>query len=168
MSTANYLTQKDFNLYVYEPDISDIYIRDFFENNNYLTNGTFDDLSDREKDNIIAEYINLEYEDELDNLRYLINEINQKLLFHRIRIVSGYFSGLQTYIELIIDPEELTNEECKYNYNLYKSQVIRKYQAEIKRINQKYLPYLHNNSGLKQIKCIGIFSNGEAIYEKVG
>ena len=48
-----------------------------------------------------------------------------------------------------------------------RSIAIRKYKAEINRINKKLLPLFEKELGFDHIRCIGVFSNGEAIYERV-
>ena len=86
------------------------------------------------------------------------------LTFHKLELKSGYYSGAQIFVEEVQNPHELDNEDCKYYFDLYKSQAVKKYDAEINRINKKILPKF-KDIGFFKINCIGVFSNGEAIYE---
>lgn len=89
---------------------------------------------------------------------------NIPLVFHKIELKSGYYSDVQIFCKEIENPHELDNYDCKYYFDMYKSQAIRAYDAEIKRINKKILPKF-KDLGFFKINCIGVFSNGEAIYE---
>jgi hypothetical protein len=142
MGTCNYTTQKGFDLY------------------------TFD-----------TEYINeLQYElDITDTYReatQLADILSEDLIFHRIEIGSGYYSGIQTLIDHLewhnyYDTiEDMDNSDCQYYFDMCRSKAIAKYYAEINKINNKILPKF-KELGFEHIRCVGVFSNGEAIYERV-
>lgn len=145
MSTCNYTTQSDFNLYIYDEDLDD----------------TLDE------DTAINDYdfsMACVYEES----KRLAKELSKELMFHDIEIKSGYYTGIQTYVKKYYeDIEQLDNEDCHYYFDMCRSKAIRKYKAEVKRINKKLLPKFKTELGFDHIKCVGVFSNGEAIYERV-
>lgn len=101
-----------------------------------------------------------------DDLQIEFNHIIKSidLTFYKIKLKGGYYAGAQVFFEEIQNPHELDNYDCKYYFNLYKSQAVKKYDAELKRISKKILPKF-KDIGFFKINCIGVFSNGEAIYE---
>lgn len=155
MGTCNYITQKDFDLYTVEyskptqEEIEDYMIE---------TGEMFDEDFDRE----------IFYDDTCREAERLARELSKELMFHDIEITSGYYSGIQTYIkEYYDDIEQLDNEDCHYHFDMCRSIAIRKYKAEVNKINKKLLPLFEKELGFDHIRCIGVFSNGEAIYERV-
>lgn len=65
------------------------------------------------------------------------------------------------------NPYDMDNEDCHYYYGYCKSIAQRKYDSEIKYINKKIFKYFTDYTDWQCIKCIGVFSNGEAIYKEV-
>lgn len=155
MSTANFHTMDNFPLYA----ISD---EAFY----YQPLNEFDEPEGEEVfDEYEAQLFYNNVEKELDN-------INSDLLFHKITLKSGYYAGTQIYIENTHDTlEDLIkhwdNRDCRYEFDLYKSQVIRKFQAEINKINNKILPKIAKKHGFEQYTVYARFSNGETWYTKV-
>ena len=95
-----------------------------------------------------------------------LEDLNYDFLFHKITLESGYYTGLQFYVEELSDPNELDNEDCRYEYDLCRSVAIRRYKSEINKINRA-LRKLATANGFEEYYCGGIFSNGEAIYYRV-
>lgn len=140
MSTPNFYNQKDFDLYIkaYEPE------------------GEYNEIE--------AEIF---YEDVVygyDGFKEVMEELNDSLTFHSIEIKDGYYSGIQLYVNTTENPHELDNEDCKYYFDMYRSQAIRKYEVEIRKIN-KWMEKVAVGYGWRKLNCLGIFSNGEAIYQ---
>ena len=98
------------------------------------------------------------------------DRMNAELTFHKVSVESGYWVGIQFYVDTDCQyydtPEDMYNEDAHYYYGMCRSQMLRKYYAEQKRI-VKMLRKAKEELGLDEIACVGIFSNGEAIYEKV-
>lgn len=140
MGTCNYISQKDFDLYITEE----------------VGNETYEELE-------------LIY----NEAKWLATSLNNELTFYKIIITEGYYVGLQTFIqgtEWQIQTEhfeELNNEGCHYYFGMCRSEAIRKHNAEVNKINKKLLPLFEKELGFDHIKCVGVFSNGEAIYERV-
>ena len=111
------------------------------------------------------------YEDILRDLE----EINAGLLFHEISIKSGYYTGLQLYVELnnAADhagftedgPEYLDNDSARYFLDMCRSHAIRKYEAEQRKIN-KILAKIGGAYGMDKLAIFARFSNGETWYTK--
>lgn len=159
MGTCNYITQSDFDLYTIEyskPTQEEI------ENFMIETGEIFDEDFDCE----------MFYYDTFQNAECLAKRINKELTFYKIRIKYGYYCGLQTIIDqtdwdYYNDVEDMDNDACKYYFGMCRSEAIRKYKAEINRINKKLLPLFEEELGFNHIRCVGVFSNGEAIYERI-
>lgn len=94
-----------------------------------------------------------------------IESFNETLTFFKVVLRDGHYRGVQTLVECENDPHELDNYWCRYYWDLCRSRAIRKHEAEERRV-VKYLKHL-KNEGFDELVCVGIFSNGEAVYEYV-
>lgn len=155
MSTPNFETQDDFDLYV--------------------SNMEYETLD--EDDEPTGEY---EFDYGLyDATQSFIDDVlNKQLEFFKITLESGYYVGVQSYVvprtiyygddsyDFINYYEDYDGKDI-YAYFGYNKHVLKqKILKEIKFINEKLLPQLKEYT-FEQIKCVGIFSNGEAVYERV-
>ena len=93
-----------------------------------------------------------------------MEKLNDDLIFHELELKSGYYEGIQIFVGELENPHELDNEDCRYYYDMCRSQAIRKYDAEIRRIN-KWLEKVAVEHGWRKLHCLGVFSNGEAVYQ---
>ena len=112
-----------------------------------------------------TEFDELLYEDMLRFFEPHLDRFNETLTFFKVTFRSGYYRGVQAYVTWENDPHDLYNSECRYYWDMCRSQAIRKYEAEQRRV-AKYLKGLRKE-GLKELRCVGVFSNGEAVYEYV-
>lgn len=150
MSTCNFVTQSDFDLYIYDEDLDDTLDEDTAINNYDFSMACVYEESKR-----------------------LAKEFNKELMFYQIEIRSGYYCGLQTIIQPTDwyhgynNVEDISNDDCHYYFDMCRSKAIRKHKAEVNKINKKLLPLFKKEIGFDHIRCIGVFSNGEAIYERV-
>ena len=115
-----------------------------------------------------------------DEYRYdLVNSIeqeNENLLFHHITVRAGYYDGLQLYVNLTNyadqagftenGPEYVDNESARYYLDMYRSQAIRKYEAEQRKV-EKALERLGRAHGMEKLAIYARFSNGETWYAKI-
>lgn len=140
MSTPNFHTMENFDLFVkvYEPE--------------------------EDYDEFEAQFFYEDIYEGFDGFKDLMENLNDSLFFHKITFESGYYDGVQLYVEELENPHELDNEDCRYYYDMCRSQAIRKYDAEIRKIN-KWMDKVATEYGWRKLHCLGIFSNGEAIYE---
>lgn len=149
MSTANFYTMEKYPLYA-------IGSQDFY----------YEDEETGEK--FYDEFLADEFYQEVNNM---IEEYNENLLFHKISIKSGYYDGMQLYVETIHDELEdiekyWNNEDCKYQFDMCKSLTIRKFNSEINKVN-KILKLIAESNGMIKYGVYARFSNGETWYTKV-
>jgi hypothetical protein len=120
--------------------------------------------------------------DEFDRIKDDIIDDNN-IYYFDIKLQSGYYDG--SILEVIPNktvgysydinelehPDDIDSGYLGYNLGnwkpnkIYSSQIKRAIKSEINIINKKVLPKLANLLGMKEIRCAGVFSNGEAIYE---
>lgn len=176
MSTANFYNQKNFNLYVkaFEPMSLEEYKAEEFEYSCYFEE--YEEAeTEKEKAEILEtaynqtmEFWNSEFYEDLfngyDGFKDVMEKLNDDLIFHSLEFKSGYYDGVQLYVKEMENPHDLDNEDCKYYYDMYRSQAIRKYEAEIRKIN-KWMEKVAVEYGWRKLHCLGVFSNGEAIYQ---
>ena len=102
--------------------------------------------------------------------------LNDELRFFEISIESGYYTGVQTWVEHTNDAEnagfyndnsydDVTNEDCRYYLDMCRSEAIRKYEAERRKV-LRMLKKLAEDWGFEEYDCVARFSNGEAWYQK--
>lgn len=150
MSTCNFETMKDYPLIVFCPDF---------------------DYDDMKKD--YENEVQLTYDVEYAEMQRLADKINDELVYHTVGVKSGYYDGLQfivsTYEDLDFDRDSsycIDNEDAHYYFDECRSKVLRKAEAEVRKI-RKWLKSLKNSYGYLELDCAGVFSNGEAVYSIV-
>lgn len=109
---------------------------------------------------------NCEYAEEV------AEEINNTLIFHKVTIQSGRYSGFQFFVDEIhsdlfdLDKNSeycIDNEDAHYYFDMCKSRALRAADAEKRKID-KWLAGLENR-GFERLVCVAVFSNGEAVYQ---
>ena len=176
MSTPNFYNQNNFKLYVqsFEPISLEEYEAEEFHYDDYLY-PKWEDADDDDKEDILEESYNHAmhmWEEDFyydifhghDGFKKVMEEFNNELTFHELTFKSGYYDGVQLFVEEKDNPHELDNEDCNYYYDMCRSKAIRKYDAEIRKIN-KWMDKVAVQYGWRELHCLGIFSNGEAIYQ---
>lgn len=164
MSAANFCTMRDFPLFAkdyYEdtkrcPECGAIMSEDateceFCECNELEDYRYFDECAAYDDNEIIGA---------------ALDSFNYELMFHKVKLRSGYYTGVQFYVEVEHDlaEEDYTNDDCHYYFDCCRSVAYRKYEAEIRKINRK-LAALGKEYGFQEYVCIARFSNGEARYD---
>lgn len=111
-----------------------------------------------------------DYDDEeyfiIRDIEETLEGLNDSLTFHKITLESGYYSGLQFYVEENENPNELDNEDCRYYFDMFRSVAIRRYNSEINKISH-LLRRLASEYDFEEVVCTARFSNGEAEYTRV-
>lgn len=159
MGTCNYISQDNFDLYITEYEVDEEYIKEYEE----INECEFDEEWDSQ----------MFYKDIYMQAERLANKLNEELMFYQIEIRSGYYDGLQTIIQgtdwydSYYNIEDVSNDDCHYYFDMCRSKAIRKHNTEVNKINKKLLPLFEKELGFDHIRCIGVFSSGEAIYERV-
>ena len=102
----------------------------------------------------------------MEDMQAEAERINEGLVFHNVKVESGYYSGAQFLVEELYDDiDDMDNDYTRYQFDMCKSKAKRKFEAEVRRINRE----LRNlkKCGYEELECVAIFSNGEAVYNKV-
>ena len=172
MSTANFRTMDNFLLWA----------RDFYEEvkicpechlmqdkeHNKCDECDYD-LSEVAVENYYDEFVASET---IKDIEEKLETINNDLIFHKIELESGYYSGVQFYCETKDFDEDkngeldIDNYDAHYYYDMCRSQARRKYKTEINKIN-KLLKKLGEEFGFDAYGVSARFSNGETWYTKI-
>lgn len=176
MSTPNFRTQQDFDLYCYDEwDISQEQIDEMREINEYDSSISDDTI----REWIAEDNVRFVDEDLPYALKECYQELNRELNFYEVGLKGGYYGGIQFYVKVNHDlyqyygnsvdsiVEGIDNEDTRYYYDMCKSEFTRKIKSEVNFINKKLLPLLAKKMGFERFVCVGVFSNGEAVYERV-
>lgn len=178
MSTANFYSQENFKLCVnfFEAISMEEYEKEYFQDDDRCYpeyEATSDaewkkELLEKSYNETMSFWEDIFYTDILtgaDGFKGLMEDFNDSLTFHELTFKSGYYSGIQLYVEEKEEnPHELDNDDCHYYYDMCRSKAIRKYDSEVRKIN-RWMDKIATQYGWKELNCVGIFSNGEAIYE---
>lgn len=165
MATANFHNQRNFKLYVqaFEPISMEEYEADYFIDDEY----NFPDNLEKSYEEIMRIWEQTFYDDiwdDADGFKSMMEDFSDALTFHELSFKSGYYEGVQIYVKEKENPHELDNDDCNYYFDMCRSKAIRKYDAEIRKIN-KWMDKVATEYGWRELHCLGIFSNGEAIYQ---
>lgn len=169
MGTCNFQTQKHFDDYAvfFEP-LSEEEVQKQYEQD---TECSYDE-----------EFEEQVFWEDLDrNFKSLLPTVEKKfkLNFFTFELESGYYDGCQILVKSNIsylDVDDLTdmdfsdwdNDDMRYYFGHIadcKSKILRKLRAEIKRIDKKVLPYIAKELGFRKFTRLGVFNNGEGVYE---
>lgn len=157
MGTANFITQDRFDLYVtdYEaPSKQDLIEQGY---------------ADEEAENYDCSLdLEMFYDDIQSEFEYvskaLAKKLRKPLQYHEIVLKSGYYAGVQLFVnEINENPHNLGNEDTHYYYGMCRSKAIKEYEADIQRA-RKLMEMIAKELHFVRLGCIGIFSNGEAVY----
>ena len=147
MSTPNFYNQKNFNLYIqaFEPISLEEYQKEYFADNDYyypeyevaISNEWKKRILEKAYKETMESWDEMFYEDIFngyDGFKGVMEKLNNDLTFHSMEFKSGYYEGVQLYVNTTENPHELDNEDCRYYFDMCRSQAIRKYDAEIRKI----------------------------------
>lgn len=146
MSAANFCTMRDFPLFAKDynedakrcPECGAIMSADATECDFCECN----ELEDYQYYDKCAAY------DERQEIEDKLLDFNRGLLFHEVKLQSGYYSGVQFYVEINHD---LTEDQDYSN-------------SEVRKINRKLAEFA-KAYGFQEYVCTARFSNGEAWYQ---
>lgn len=140
MGTCNFCTMKNFNLYAL----------------------VLEDLNQDDDD-----IIDLLYEDYEREINAELEKLNEKLLFHKVTIKSGYYEGFQLYVECEHDLDkykDYDDDDCDYYFDMSREEAYKKFYEEITFINEQ-MGEIAENIGLTKLTVVGRFSDGTAVYK---
>ena len=172
MSTANFWSMNNFPLwardfYTEVKICPECHLMQEKENNQCDECGY--DLSDIEVEDYYDEWV---AQDTCATIQKELENINNDLIFHKIELKDGYYSGVQFYCGTKDFDEDkngeldLDNDDAHYYYDMCRSQARRKYKTEINKIN-KLLKKLGTEYGFDAYGVSARFSNGETWYTKI-
>lgn len=107
-----------------------------------------------------------EWEEASFDYPWALDAINEALMFFKARLKAGYYEGVQMIFDEEYNPEEMDNEETRYEFDLCRSRAIRKYHAEINKIN-RLIDKLCKDYSWSKYGATARFSNGETWYSKI-
>lgn len=166
MSAANFVSYEDFPLYVKADD--DFIFGHCPECDMWTTpeRGEFCPECGHRLENIGVDYISQAIE--MKDINNDLVSLNKRLRFYELGIASGHYSGIQfTVEELYGSPldisEDWTNADCKAEFSMCKSKVLKAIKAEQREIKTR-LRLLARDYNFRRLFLTGMFSNGEASY----
>ena len=117
----------------------------------------------------------MENDDELDYLylKGVVEDANSKLKYFEITIDPGYYSSCSLNAKFSSeyysyeDALELDNYDAEYYFGLNAKDLKKELKAEFNSL-EKTMRDIAEDCGLIEIRRVAVFSNGEALYEKVG
>lgn len=99
-----------------------------------------------------------------------VNELNCDLTFFKVSLKSGYYAGVQFYVDDLHNLDRYgweywSNDDCNYEFDMCRSKAIRKYQSEINKVN-RWLAKTAKEYGFEKLVVSARFSNGEVMYNR--
>lgn len=164
MATTNYMTMENFPLFVKEfnTQIKRCPACGLYQD---CENDVCEECGEELEEDLFFDSI--ECQELVDDIESrLENDVNGGLTFHKISVESGYYSGVQFYVETTDDPTEMDNEDCRYYFDMYRSVAIRRYNSEVNKVC-RILRKLAKEYGFDELYLRARFSNGEALYGRV-
>ena len=158
MGTCNFWTMDDFDLVVMDDEkMLNVFLGEEFFEERKAEIEDYDPMGD----------IELAWELFKEDIDPLVDDLNDKLEWYNIGIKSGYYDGVQFYIDTEWLPiEEWDDDDCYGEFGCDKESTIEGIANEKKAIND-FLDTMVKDYGFERIRCVGTFNSGEAVYEKV-
>ncbi len=176
MGTCNFHSMKNFDLWAVSSDI--FYFKPCDNCNAWDAQDAKTcefcgaDLSDAQ-----PVYDEIAAQDFCNDLERRCQDENENLKFFEISVKSGYYDGLQLFVDLTNDadnagftengPEYLDNDSAHDYFDMCRSKCIRAYEAEQRKAN-KILAKIGGDYGMDKLGIFARFSNGETWYTKIG
>jgi ribosomal protein L40E len=105
--------------------------------------------------------------DLVEQMEKVAAELNDAQPFYKVTVESGYYSGIQFYVDSKYwRLEDMDNEESRDEFGICRSEMLRQYKVAGNTI-RKGLYKAKDELGLDELVCTARFSNGEAWYSKV-
>ena len=150
-------------------DMADFYLICGGEPNEYRELLEKDYDADEITDDWIYDEIRVDAEIFADKAEKFSNTLN----YYNVTVSDGYYVGWQ----FLVEPKEvwenafnkdsiycIDNEDAQYYFGKCRSRVLREAEAECRKIN-KWLDKQARKPLMHKLNCVGVFSNGEAVYE---
>lgn len=116
----------------------------------------------------VSDFANAEL---VDAVTQRLDDLANDLTFWRVSVCGGYYGGVQLYAESVYDdPEDLrrywSNEDCRAEFDLCKSQTIRACEREQRRVCRAFKT-IAQEFNFACLQAIGTASSGETFYRVV-
>ena len=167
MATANFATQEYFDLYATEGFW--IYPNMLDDNDDYILDQNGAPVIDYDAEPYFDD-------DEFQRCKEYADKLNAHLDFFNIDFESGYYNGIQTFInpqtsdfdalDFLDDPTYYNKSDLFAEFGVNSYILKLKILKEIKFINEKLLPELARMFSLSKLNIVAQFSNGETMYAK--
>lgn len=166
MGACNFWTMDDFDLWVMDDEkLCRFYLGEEF----------IEERKEEFEDYNPIDDIELAWDMLLEDIQSDFDDLKSHLEWYTIELKSGYYDGAQFYIDtkycgindkadwLQSKPLIWDDEECLSEFGLSRQQTIKMIEEEKRLINE----FLENSKdyGFYKINCVGVFNNGEAVYE---
>ncbi len=110
---------------------------------------------------------------EFENAVDLAESFSEGLKYHEVTVKGGYYCGFQFVVNETCNggdldkdsPYCIDNEDAHYYYDMCRSKVLRAADAEKRKI-RKWLNEVGDMPLFEKLCCVGVFSNGEAVYQR--
>ena len=103
----------------------------------------------------------------IGEMEKVADALNEAQPFYKVTVESGYYSGVQFYVEAKYwKLEEMDNEESRDEFGMCRSEMLRKFKVAGNTI-RKGLRKAAEELGLDELLVAARFSNGETWYSKV-
>lgn len=174
MGTCNFHSMDNFDLWATSSDR--FYTKFCSECDCSVSDGETCEICGADLSEISAEYDDIAAQIFYDDLENRCQEENDHLKFFKISVKSGYYDGLQLFVDLTQaadnagfterGPEYLDNESAHDYFDMCRSKCIRAYESEKRKVN-KALAIIGGAYGLDKLGIFARFSNGETWYTKI-
>ena len=116
------------------------------------------------------------YEEEIntfcESLQDDLDDFNHKISHFRVSLKSGYYNGFQFDVEETDNYynyetiKDIDDEDANYYYGMTAKDIKAEFESDLDKIRKLLESYKQSDPYLIELNCIGVFSNGEAIYKK--
>ena len=141
--------------------------------------GMGNDFEQRKKDfksDCGEEYTEYHYQHEINNIEWdfrdkELQKFNSELKHFELKLEDGYYVGVQYDIEETDSYndyetiQDITDEDADYYYGLSAKEVKAEFENDLTKIRE-FLKKQVNAPYVIELNCVGVLSNGEAIYKK--
>jgi ribosomal protein L40E len=163
MATGNFRTMADFPLIVKGEEYIKVCPECYLSNSSEAEKCECGcDLSEVEAivDEFACEYT-------MKEMEKVAAELNEVQSFYTVSVESGYYAGVQFYVDAkYCDIEDMSNEESRDEFGMCRSEMLRRFKVAGNTIRRR-LYKAKDELGLDELICTARFSNGEAWYQRV-
>ena len=164
MSTANFRNMTDFPLIVAKDEYRKVCPECGLGN---CADADKCEDCDCDLSEVESTFDDLAMEDLIVDMERAAKRMNEGQEFFTVTVESGYYTGVQFYVESKYDDLCRWSEyDLDYEFGKGRAEVFADYEAAKESVTDG-LHKAKEELGLMELSCIGVFSNGEAVYKNV-